>query len=359
MIGTYALSAGYYDAYYGQAQRVRTLIRRDFDAAFERRRRAAPADGADGGVPARRQARRPAARCTRTTSSRCPSTSPACPASRCPTGSARACRRACRSSARRSPRTGCCEVGHALERALGFDPVPAAAEGARMSASELGARHRPRDPRPAGDADEDVLPLPEPLRRPAEHQRLPDLPRRTPGCCRCPTARPCGSRSASAWRWAARSPSVLQVGPQELLLSGQPQGVPDQPVRPAAVRRRPLPRARPGGRLRGRHRARAPRGGRREDGARGRRRRAHRRVVRLAWSTSTARGTPLLEIVTEPDLHSPEQARRFLNLLRATIVRHRRLRLRHGEGLAALRRQRLRAAASGRPSSAPRPSSRT
>jgi aspartyl-tRNA(Asn)/glutamyl-tRNA(Gln) amidotransferase subunit A len=35
MIGTYALSAGYYDAYYGQAQRVRTLIRRDFEAAFE------------------------------------------------------------------------------------------------------------------------------------------------------------------------------------------------------------------------------------------------------------------------------------------------------------------------------------
>ena len=32
MIGTYALSAGYFDAYYGQAQRVRTLIRRDFDA---------------------------------------------------------------------------------------------------------------------------------------------------------------------------------------------------------------------------------------------------------------------------------------------------------------------------------------
>jgi aspartyl-tRNA(Asn)/glutamyl-tRNA(Gln) amidotransferase subunit A len=36
MIGAYALSAGYYDAYYGQAQRVRTLIRRDFHAAFER-----------------------------------------------------------------------------------------------------------------------------------------------------------------------------------------------------------------------------------------------------------------------------------------------------------------------------------
>jgi aspartyl-tRNA(Asn)/glutamyl-tRNA(Gln) amidotransferase subunit A len=35
MLGTYALSAGYYDAYYGKAQSVRTLIRRDFDEAFK------------------------------------------------------------------------------------------------------------------------------------------------------------------------------------------------------------------------------------------------------------------------------------------------------------------------------------
>ena len=35
MLGTYALSAGYYDAYYGKAQRVRTLIIRDFEAAYE------------------------------------------------------------------------------------------------------------------------------------------------------------------------------------------------------------------------------------------------------------------------------------------------------------------------------------
>jgi aspartyl-tRNA(Asn)/glutamyl-tRNA(Gln) amidotransferase subunit A len=34
MLGTYALSAGYYDAYYGKAQKVRTLIRRDFETAF-------------------------------------------------------------------------------------------------------------------------------------------------------------------------------------------------------------------------------------------------------------------------------------------------------------------------------------
>ncbi|AFR49918.1 Asp-tRNA(Asn)/Glu-tRNA(Gln) amidotransferase subunit GatA [Gordonia sp. KTR9] len=36
MIGTYALSSGYYDAYYGQAQKVRTLISRDFATAFEK-----------------------------------------------------------------------------------------------------------------------------------------------------------------------------------------------------------------------------------------------------------------------------------------------------------------------------------
>jgi aspartyl-tRNA(Asn)/glutamyl-tRNA(Gln) amidotransferase subunit A len=36
MLGTYALSAGYYDAYYLKAQKVRTLIRQDFERAFER-----------------------------------------------------------------------------------------------------------------------------------------------------------------------------------------------------------------------------------------------------------------------------------------------------------------------------------
>src|SRR5439155_9449469 len=36
MLGTYVLSAGYYDAYYVKAQQVRTLILRDYDRAFER-----------------------------------------------------------------------------------------------------------------------------------------------------------------------------------------------------------------------------------------------------------------------------------------------------------------------------------
>ncbi|MBQ6907081.1 MAG: Asp-tRNA(Asn)/Glu-tRNA(Gln) amidotransferase subunit GatA, partial [Clostridia bacterium] len=36
MLGTYALSSGYYDAYYKKAQQVRTVIKNDFDAAFEK-----------------------------------------------------------------------------------------------------------------------------------------------------------------------------------------------------------------------------------------------------------------------------------------------------------------------------------
>ena len=36
ILGTYALSSGYYDAYYGSAQKVRTLIKRDFEAAFSK-----------------------------------------------------------------------------------------------------------------------------------------------------------------------------------------------------------------------------------------------------------------------------------------------------------------------------------
>jgi aspartyl-tRNA(Asn)/glutamyl-tRNA(Gln) amidotransferase subunit A len=36
MLGTYALSSGYYDAYYARAMKVRTLLRRDFEQAFQR-----------------------------------------------------------------------------------------------------------------------------------------------------------------------------------------------------------------------------------------------------------------------------------------------------------------------------------
>ena len=59
LIGTYVLSAGYYDAYYIKAQKVRTLIERDFEEAFREGRRAADADHAGAGLRHRRGRRRP------------------------------------------------------------------------------------------------------------------------------------------------------------------------------------------------------------------------------------------------------------------------------------------------------------
>jgi aspartyl-tRNA(Asn)/glutamyl-tRNA(Gln) amidotransferase subunit B len=57
MLGTYALSAGYYDAFYGKAQKVRTLIIRDFERRLRGLRRAAVAHVALHGLPLRRQGR--------------------------------------------------------------------------------------------------------------------------------------------------------------------------------------------------------------------------------------------------------------------------------------------------------------
>ena len=58
MTGTYVLSAGYYDAYYLKAQRVRQLINADFIRAFRQRGRAHRADDPDAGLRHRRQDRR-------------------------------------------------------------------------------------------------------------------------------------------------------------------------------------------------------------------------------------------------------------------------------------------------------------
>ena len=58
MIGTYALSSGYYDAYYKKASQVRALIKRDFDEAFTPVRRDPHPDDAHAGLQGRRKDRR-------------------------------------------------------------------------------------------------------------------------------------------------------------------------------------------------------------------------------------------------------------------------------------------------------------
>ena len=60
MIGTYVLSAGFYDAYFTKAQKVRTLIKRDFAEAFDQVRRDPRPDRAVGGVRPRREDERSA-----------------------------------------------------------------------------------------------------------------------------------------------------------------------------------------------------------------------------------------------------------------------------------------------------------
>ena len=61
LLGTYVLSAGYYDAYYRKAQQVRTLIRRDFERAFQVCDLVATPDDAGPRLEARRAGGRPAA----------------------------------------------------------------------------------------------------------------------------------------------------------------------------------------------------------------------------------------------------------------------------------------------------------
>ena len=72
MIGTYVLSAGYYDAYYVRAQKIRTLIKRDFETVVRQRRRRDPdARDAVGRLRHRREWSRPTrSRCISTTCSR-------------------------------------------------------------------------------------------------------------------------------------------------------------------------------------------------------------------------------------------------------------------------------------------------
>ena len=95
MLGTYVLSAGYYDAYYLKAQQVRTLIRQDYERAFAERRRDRDADQPDARFQAGRSRRGSAADVSLRTSSPSAPTSPGCRPSACRAGSRRSdCRSA-------------------------------------------------------------------------------------------------------------------------------------------------------------------------------------------------------------------------------------------------------------------------
>ena len=251
MLGTYALSSGYYDAYYGTAQKVRTVIKREHDALFERFDVLVSPTCATTAFPIGEKAQDPLAMYL-TDVLTIPSNMAGLPSLSIPCGLSDGLPVGLQLIGPQFSENALYRVAHALEQAIGFD-VPCAWSELRLAGAEreLGAGDRARDPRPAEDADEDVLPLPERLRRRAEHADLPGLPR-LPG--RAAGAEPAGDRGDDQARPRARlrDRRAGRLPPQELLLSRQPEGVPDLPVRRAALLRRPARRADARRRARGR-----------------------------------------------------------------------------------------------------------
>ena len=197
--------------------------------------------------------------------------------------------------------------------------------------AELGAGDRARDPRPAAHADEDVLRLRALVRRRAERPHVPGLPG-APG--RAADAQRAGGPLRAADRAGAglRDRPAVDLPPQELLLSRQPEGLPDQPVRHPACDRRAAGR-RP-------HPPRPPRGGRREADPRSASRAgstapAHRSSTSTAAARRWSRSSP------SPTCATARTAREWLAAPARDDQADRRLGREHGGGEPALRRQHL------------------
>ena len=330
LLGTYALSAGYYDEYYGTAQRARERIRREYAAALARcdllLMPAAPTlpfrlgeklddplamylsdiftIGANlAGLPGAERAGGPV-------------------------GGGPAAGGAAARPARTA--RGCCCARRGRSRC-------ARRRRARRRRGSGGPRggDRPGVPRPAAHAQQDVLRLPGRLRRRAQHRRLPGLPRPAGRAAAREPRRRGGGRCASAWRWAARCRERSVFARKNYFYPDMPKGYQitqyDRPLCTGGA----LPVAGARGVTRVRDRADPPGGGHGQVAAPG-----AGRAARCRGSTSTAPGVPLVEMVTEPVLRGARRGGGVPRGAAAAGALARRLRRRHGEGAAALRRQR-------------------
>ena len=327
MLGTYALSAGYYDAYYGKALKVRTLILRDFAAAYEQfDLLLSPTSPCE----AFRLGDKTADPLTMYLNDVCtiPSNLSGQPAMSVPVRHRR--RRPARSASRCSrPTLGEPTMFRAAAVLEGGCPVNA-------TDADWETVDRPRGARRAGDRHQDVLRVPEPVRRRAQHQRLPGVPR--------PARLAAGGERDRPSSWPAALGLALGCEVEPSVFARKNYFYPDMPkdyqvtpVRPAHQRATASSTCR-----------RAPASG--SPGPTSRRTRASPPT----WATAAAStapshslidynraGVPLLEIVSEPDIRSAEEAREYVSELRSIILAVGRVGRQDGGGLDAGRRQRL------------------
>ena len=172
MLGTYSLSSGYYDAYYGRAQRVRTKIADDFRAAFADFDFVVTPTAPTVAFELGSKTADPLAMylndyCT------VPMSLAGIPAISIPSGLSDGLPVGFQLAGPAFSENRILDAAFALEHG---DRLRCEVEGARHE-HRVRARHRPRDPRPARDRDEDVLRLRAVVRRAAEHADVPGLPR--------------------------------------------------------------------------------------------------------------------------------------------------------------------------------------
>jgi aspartyl-tRNA(Asn)/glutamyl-tRNA(Gln) amidotransferase subunit A len=120
LVGTYALSAGYYDAYYGQAQKVRTVIKREHDALFETFDALVSPTSPTVAFPLGARTADPIAMYLLTI----PSCMAGLPGLNVPCGLSEGLPVGLQLIGPQFAENTLFQIGHALEQAIGFDPVP-------------------------------------------------------------------------------------------------------------------------------------------------------------------------------------------------------------------------------------------